>query len=98
MRRDDDRSPPEWPWGSGLVLFRPGTPPRRRRRRLIFVVLALLIASLVVWPLYPHAALLEPAVFGLPFGFAWVLGALAAMFSCVLVLYRADRRENPRED
>jgi|GEM_PF-1685721 len=79
------------PWGRGLLLFRPGIPATVRRRRLIFCALALVIGGALIWPVYPRFATLEPMVLGLPFGIAWVIGALLVMFVGLAWLYRGDR-------
>lgn len=86
-------SEPSWPWGKGPLLLRPDLSRAARRRRLIFVVVAVALVGLLVWPLYPRFAILEPKLLGLPFGLVWVLGALAAMFVNFFVLYRGDLRD-----
>lgn len=98
MREPQDRSSsaPDghgWPYGHGLMLFRPGTPVRVRRGRWAFLIVYVLIGLSIIWPVYPRFAGPEPQVLGLPLFFAWVLGALLAVFVSLLVLYRAEPRD-----
>ena len=83
----------------GIVLFRHDASPAHRRRRTIFLVLFVLIASLVLWPVFPLVARVFPLVLGLPFSFAWVVMALVAMFFVLLWLFltedhHVERRES----
>jgi hypothetical protein len=69
--------------------------PAHRRRRTIFLVLFSLIASMVLWPVFPRFSGVFPKVLGLPLSFAWVVLALLAM-SCVLLWLFLT--ENPTDD
>ena len=73
--------------GRGLVLFPPGTAPRVKRRRLLFAALYSLVVAAVVWPVYPLFSGTFPLILGLPLSLAWIVGALAAGFLALLVLY-----------
>lgn len=74
----------------GLMLFKPGTPPRVRRRRLIFLAAWLVTAAMVLWPVYPIFSGIEPLVLGLPFGFVWVITAILVGFFALLWLFLGE--------
>ena len=74
----------------GLVLFRPGTDPARRRRRLSFLAVYVLVAAMLVWPVFPRFSGVQPLILGLPFSLAWVLLALGVIFAALLWLFRAE--------
>ena len=76
----------------GLVLFRPGTDPARRRRRQIFLAVYVVVAAMLVWPVFPRFSGIRPLILGLPFSLAWVVMALGVMFAALLWLFRADDR------
>ncbi len=78
---------------AGLVLFRPGTDPARRRRRLVFLAVYVVVAALLVWPIYPQFSGIQPLILGLPLSLAWVLLALSVMFAALLWLYRSEDRD-----
>ena len=59
--------PERRPLPTGLLLFRPGTDPARRRRRLIFLAVYLVVAALLVWPVFPMFSGIHPLILGLPF-------------------------------
>ncbi len=71
----------------GLTLFRPGTDPAKRRRRRIFLAVYLLVAALLVWPIFPMFSGIHPLIFGLPFSLTWVLLALSVMFGTLVWLF-----------
>ncbi len=71
----------------GLALFRPGTSSAKRRRRGIFLAIYLAVGSLVMWPVYPRFAGVEPLILGLPLSFAWVVLAVVLMFGALLWLF-----------
>ncbi len=75
---------------SGLVLFRPGADPARRRRRLVFLAVYLVVAALLVWPIFPRFSGIHPLILGLPLSLAWVVLALGVMFVALLWLYRHE--------
>ncbi len=78
------------PIPTGLVLFRAGTAPARRRRRVIFVAIYLVVAALLVWPIFPMFSGIRPMILGLPFSLAWVIIALSVMFAALLWLFRSE--------
>lgn len=86
---DEGKTDPA-PWGAGPVIFREGTSAKAKRRRLVFCAVTLLVGSALIWPVYPRFATVEPMVAGLPFGMAWVIAVLIAMFVNTLLLYRSD--------
>jgi len=61
-------------------------------RHKLLLGLALLILALCVWPGYLPAARIEPYLFGLPFGLAWIVLCLVAVFVTLLLTFRADMR------
>ena len=66
-----------------------GGAPLRHRLLLGLVLLAL---ALCIWPGYLPAARIEPYLFGLPFGLAWIVLCLVAVFVALLLTFRADLR------
>jgi len=94
---DPKTAPPQdaAPLPRGIVLFQADTNLGHRRRRTIFLVLSSLIASMVLWPVFPRFAGIFPLVLGLPLSLAWVVLALLAMFSALLGLFLT---ENPGDD
>ena len=66
-----------------------GGAPLRHRLLLGAVLFAL---ALCIWPGYLLAARVEPYLFGLPFGLAWIVLCLAAVFAALVLTYRADMR------
>ncbi len=80
-----------------LELFPPGTTPAKRRRRLLFLAVYVLAAALLIWPVYPMFSGIKPLILGLPLSFAWVVIALLVMFAALLLLFRADERETPKD-
>ena len=66
-----------------------GGVPRRHRLLLSLVILAL---GLCIWPGYLPAARIEPYLFGLPFGLAWIVLCLAGVFVALALAFRADMR------
>ena len=82
--------PHDEPLPTGLLLFRPGTDPAKRRRRLIFLAIYLVVAALLVWPVFPMFSGIQPLILGLPLSLAWVLLALAVIFVALLWIYRAE--------
>ncbi len=87
-----DRKPKQRPEAvpPGLVLFRPDADPARRRRRQIFLAVYLVVAALLVWPIFPRFSGIHPLILGLPFSLAWVVLALGVMFAALLWLYRHE--------
>lgn len=67
-----------------------GTP--LRHKLLLWVVL--LVLGLCIWPGYLPAARIEPYLFGLPFGLAWIVLCLVVVFLALLLTFRADMRES----
>ncbi len=92
MRTEPESQRPE-ALPKGLVLFRPGTGPDRRRRRLAFLAVYLVVAALLVWPIYPLFSGIRPLILGLPLSLAWVVSALSVMFAALLWLYRSEDRD-----
>ena len=88
MSHESETPPRELP--AGLTLFRPGTDPAKVRRRRVFLGVYLLVAVLLVWPIYPLFSGVDPQIFGLPLSFAWVVMVLGLMFGALLWLYRAE--------
>lgn len=80
----------------GLALFRSGTSPAKRRRRGIFLAFYLAVAMLVIWPVYPRFAGVEPLILGLPLSFAWVVLALILMFGGLLWLFLTEDHDEHR--
>lgn len=78
---------------TGLVLFRPGTDPARRQRRSIFLAIYLVVAALLVWPVFPVFSGIRPMILGLPFSLAWVIMVLGVMFAALLWLFRSEDGE-----
>ncbi len=78
------------PLPRGLVLFPPGTDPAFRRRRTVFLAIYLVVAALLVWPVYTLAGRVFPLILGLPFALAWVVGVLAIMFGALLWLFHHE--------
>ena len=72
---------------------RTGRAPLRHKLLLAVVLLAL---GLCIWPGYLPAARIEPYLFGLPFGLAWIVLCLAAVFAALLLTFRADMRAAQR--
>jgi hypothetical protein len=77
----------------GLVLFRPGTSPARRRRRTIFLAVYVLVAAMLVWPVYPRFSGIRPLILGLPLSLAWVVLALGVTFAALFWLFRLEDRD-----
>ncbi len=88
--RESESGPLREPFGRGLILFRPGTSIKMRRGRLLFLVVYLLIGAAIIWPVYPRFAGPDPRVLGLPLFFAWIVGALLAMFASLVVLFKVE--------
>ena len=65
--------------------------------RALTVAYLLLAMICVTWPGFLPFARIEPFIFGLPFGMAWIAGWVAGV---VVVLYLLDRVEarHRRED
>ena len=78
------------PLPHGLTLFRPGTDPAKRRRRRIFLAVYVLVAVLLVWPVFPMFSGIHPLILGLPFSLAWVILALTVMFGTLIWLYLTE--------
>ena len=78
---------------TGLALFRPGTDSARRRRRLVFLAIYLVVAALLVWPIFPVFSGIRPMILGLPFSLAWVIMVLGVMFAALLWLFRSEDDE-----
>lgn len=91
---DSKATPPQGgaPIRRGIVLFKADASPAHRRRRTLFLLLCPLIASMVLWPVFPRFSGIFPLVLGLPQSFAWVVLALLAMFFLLLWLFLS---ENP---
>lgn len=68
---------------------RAGGAPRRHKLLLLLVLLAL---ALCIWPGYLLAARVEPYLLGLPFGLAWIVFCLTAVFAALVFTFRADMR------
>lgn len=68
---------------------RAGGPPLRHKLLLAVVLLAL---GLCIWPGYLPAARIEPYLFGLPFGLAWIVLCLVLVFAALVLTFRADMR------
>ena len=62
------------------------------RRHKLFLGLVLLLLGLCIWPGYLPAARIEPYLFGLPFGLAWIALCLLAVFAVLVLTFRADMR------
>jgi len=70
--------------------MRRGTRAPLRHRLLLAWVLLMLACT--VWPGYLPAARIEPYLFGLPFGLAWLALCIAAVFLALVLTFRADMR------
>ena len=88
MSTEPETSQRELP--AGLTLFRPGTDPAKRRRRQVFLGIYVLVAALLVWPVFPLFSGIRPLILGLPLSLAWVVLALTVMFGALVWLYRTD--------
>ena len=73
---------------------RAGGTPLRHKLLLLVVLLAL---GLCIWPGYLPAARIEPYLFGLPFGLAWIVLCLLAVFAALVLTFRADMRAAGRK-
>lgn len=93
-RMEPDNPTPTTSLPRGLVFFTSTATPAHRRRRRLFLVFYLLAGSAVLWPVYPWFASAEPRILGLPLAFAWVVGALLAIFAALLWLYLGE--DDPR--
>ncbi len=85
------------PLPRGLVLFPPGTSPGKRRRRLVFAAVYLVVAAMLVWPVYPVFSGVFPLILGLPLSLAWVILALAVCFAALVALYLTEEGEASTE-
>ena len=65
-----------------------GTPLRHK----LLLAAVLLILGLCIWPGYLIAARVEPYLFGLPFGLAWIVLCLVMVFAALVLTFRADMR------
>ena len=52
--------------------------------------------GLCIWPGYLLAARVEPYLFGLPFGLAWIVLCLVLVFAALVLTFRADMRKAGR--
>lgn len=68
-----------------------GRAPLRHRLFLGAVLLAL---AATIWPGYLPGARVEPYVFGLPAGLAWLVLCIAAVSVTLLLTFRADMRSS----
>lgn len=91
--RSSDIEQRDEPLPRGLVLFRPGTSPARRRRRWIFLAVYAAVAAMLVWPVFPRFAGVQPLILGLPLSLAWVVLSLGVIFTALFWLFRADDRD-----
>ena len=73
---------------------RAGGTPRRHKLLLLVVLLAL---GLCIWPGYLPAARIEPYLFSLPFGLAWIVLCLLVVFAALAITFRADMRAAERK-
>ena len=94
MTATPEKQPEDEPVPKGLVLFSPGTDPSKRRRRQAFLAIYLVVAALLVWPIFPYFSGIRPLILGLPLSLAWVVLALAVMFCALVWLFRADQRDD----
>ena len=62
-------------------------------RHKLLLAVVLLMLGLCIWPGYLPAARIEPYLFGLPFGLAWIVLCLAVVFTALALTFRADMRE-----
>lgn len=63
-----------------------------RHKLLLGTVLLVLAAT--VWPGYLPGARIEPYVFGLPAGLAWLVLCIVVVFLALLLTFRADMRRS----
>ena len=70
-------------------------PLRKHRGFIIFSVVVLL---LVLFPVYAIFNRVEPILFGLPFGLAWIVAVIAAEFVGVLIFYLRDEKRGENDD
>lgn len=76
---------------SGLVFFRPGTPPAVRRRRWALVAVLVTAAISLTWPVYSFFSAATPLILGLPLSLAWgVLWALVIFGSLAWLFWFGD--------
>jgi drug/metabolite transporter (DMT)-like permease len=66
-----------------------GTPLRHK----LLLGVVLLALGLCIWPGYLLAARVEPYLFGLPFGLAWIVLCLVLVFAALALTFRADMRK-----
>ena len=59
---------------------------------IVFTVY-LLVAVLLVWPVFPLFSGVRPLILGLPLSLAWVVLALGVMFAALVWLYRNEDRD-----
>lgn len=61
-------------------------------RHKLLLAVVLLMLGLCIWPGYLPAARIEPYLFGLPFGLAWIVLCLTVVFTALALTFRADMR------
>jgi len=71
-----------------------GAPLRHR----LFLAAVLLVLVATVWPGYLPAARIEPFIFSLPFGLAWLVFCIACVFAALWATYSADMRQSRGRD
>lgn len=66
--------------------------PKRQR---VFLAVYLLVAALMLWPLYGLVVQAEPLLFGLPPSLLWLAACIAILFVALVLLFHADHRTMP---
>lgn len=70
--------------------------PIRRNRG--FIIFSLVILALVLFPVFGLFNRVEPIVFGLPFGLAWIVGVIFAEFVGAVIFYWRDARRGMHDE
>ncbi len=68
------------------------------RKHLGFIVFSLAILLLLLFPVYALVNRVEPILFGLPLGLAWIVAVIAVEFVGVLVFYLRDEKRGENDD
>ncbi len=68
------------------------------RKHIGFIAFSVVILLLVLFPVFAIFNRVEPILFGLPFGLAWIVAVIAAEFVGVLVFYLRDEKRGENDD
>lgn len=70
--------------------------PLRKNRG--FIIFSVVILALVLFPVFGLFNRVEPIIFGLPFGLAWIVGVIFAEFVGAVIFYRLDARRGMHDE